>query len=67
MRSDPVRPEDMTAEALIALGFTTTLREHDALCDLQRQYARAIEPPLSPLAARLHRDYVWLHGEDEDE
>ena len=29
---------ELTVEELIAMGFTTTLREYDAECDLRDQY-----------------------------
>jgi hypothetical protein len=40
--TDSKRPEDMTVEELLALGFTTTLREYDAECDLRDQYRAAL-------------------------
>jgi hypothetical protein len=40
--SDAKRPEDMTVEELLALGFTSRLREYDAECDLREQYAAAL-------------------------
>lgn len=55
------RVQDITTEEILAEGLTTTLREHDAVVDLRRQFA-ALWDSINGAGAFERNDWTWVFG-----
>ena len=53
------RLQDITVEDIIAEGFSTRLREHDAVCDLRDQFAAAWDK-IHGTGAYKKNPWVWV-------
>jgi|10_taG_2_1085330.scaffolds.fasta_scaffold00399_38 hypothetical protein len=56
------KTQDISIEEIIELGFTTTLRGHDAVVDLREQYAASLEDDSSPVEKEIGRVCYVLDG-----